>query len=210
MHSHLKENGQLATIIPHGVLFRNGDQDYREYMIEHDLVEAVIGLPENLFESTGIPAGILVLNEDKPQEREGEVMFFNADHEGRFFRDTGSNRNRLIDPVEDGTAESVHDYVTMNEPEGTAEVKQLFEEWSDVERVCRTVSVDEISENEYNMNIALYVDTTEQQEEIDVRDTLASVRDIEHEYQQLNQQFTQYMQQLKYEDKSKDDGGDTE
>jgi type I restriction enzyme M protein len=188
MDSHLNDTGQLATVIPHGILFRNGDKKYREYMIENDMIEAVIGLPEDLFEATGIPSGILVLNKNKPDEREGQVMFFNADHEDRFFYDTGSSRTKLLDG-------------------GISEIKEMFDSWSDEERVCRVVSNDEIRENEYNMNIALYVDTTEPQEDIDVRDTLASVRDIEHEYQQLNQQFTQYMQQLNYEDNNQ---GDTE
>jgi type I restriction enzyme M protein len=207
MESQIKDDGSIATIIPHGVLFRNGDQPYREYMIENDMVEAVIGLPENLFEATGIPAAILVLNMDKKEKSKGEVMFFNADQEGRFYRDTGGNRNRLIDPIEDTDREvsDIPPYSEMKNPRGIAEIKQKFNRWEDEERVCRAVSVDEIRENEYNMNIALYVDTTEPQEDIDVRDTLASVRDIEHEYQQLNQQLTQYMQQLNYEDNHKGD-----
>jgi type I restriction enzyme M protein len=99
---------------------------------------------------------------------------------------------------EDERAQAVED------THGLAEVKQLFNAWTDEKRVCRVVSNDEIRENEYNMNIALYVDTTEPQEDIDVSDTLASVRDIEREYQQRNQQFTQYMQQLNYEDEEQD------
>ncbi len=180
MHSHLADDGQLATVIPHGVLFRNGDQDYREYMIENDLVEAVIGLPESLFEATGIPSGILVLNNDKPKERKGEVMFFNADHEDRFYYDTGSSRTQLLE-------------------DGVDEIKSMFDDWDDEERVCRVVKTDEIEENEYNMNIALYVDTTEPQEDISVEDTLSTIHDLETEYESLNNQLTTYMQQLNYE-----------
>lgn len=190
MDSHLADDGQLATIIPHGILFRNGDQKYREYMIEQDMVEAVIGLPEELFEATGIPSAILVINKDKPEDREGEVMFFNADHEDRFFYDTGSSRNVLLD-------------------DGISEIKEKFDNWSDEERVCRTVSVDEIEENEYNMNIALYVDTTEPQEDISVSDTLSQVRELEQEYDQLNKQFTTYMRQLEYETTNDGDTDDS-
>lgn len=182
MYSHLSESGRLATVIPHGVLFRNGDQPYRQHMIDEDIVEAVIGLPENLFQGTGIPAGILVLNNDKPPEREGEVLFFNADHEDRFYDDTGSDRSVLRDSNGSG--------------DGIGEVKDLFDSWVDEERVCRVVDTDEIKDNEYNMNIALYVDTTEPQEDISVSDTLSQVRELEQEYDQLNQQFTTYMQQL--------------
>lgn len=178
MESHLEDDGELATIIPHGVLFRNGDQKYREYMIEKDMVEAVVGLPENLFEATGIPSGILVLNKDKPEEREGEVMFINADQEGKFYEDTGSDRN------------------VMKE---NGEIKSLYEEWEDVERTARVVDVDEVEDNDYNMNIALYVDTTEPQEDISVTDTLQDIQDIENEYNQLQSQLHTYMNQLNYQ-----------
>ena len=188
------ENGHMATVIPHGVLFRNGDQEYRQYLIENDMVEAVIGLPENLFEGTGIPSAILVLNNNKPPEREGEVMFFNADHEDRFYRDTGSDRSVLINSIPDGQLAS-----EVDDPDGIAEIKQRYTEWGDEERVCRVVSNEEIAENEYNMNIALYVDTTEPQEDISVADTLSSIQGLESEYESLNTQLTTYMQQLNYE-----------
>lgn len=179
MTSQLNDDGELATVIPHGILFRNGDQKYREHMIQQDMVEAVVGLPEDLFESTGIPSAILVLNKDKPEEREGEVMFFNANHEDRFFYDTGSSRTKLLE-------------------DGISELKSMFNSWEDEERVCRVVEADEIEENEYNMNIALYVDTTEPQEDISVEDTLDSIHDLETQYTELNQQLQQYMHQLDY------------
>ena len=209
MESHLDdEGGQLATVAPHGVLFRNGDQPYRKKMVEQDWVEAVVGLPENMFESTGIPAAILVLNKDKPEEREEEVMFMSLDHEDRFYRDTGSNRHRLIDPIADGdvdTTQSPVVYADMENPTGVAEAKQLFEAWDDEERVCRTVDTDEIEENDYNMNIALYVDTTEPQDDIDVTEKLGDIQELESEYQELNNQLQTYMQQLKYDAETEGD-----
>ena len=199
MCSQLSDSGKVSTIIPHGVLFRNGDQEYREYLIENDMVEAIIGLPENLFESTGIPSAILILNKNKPDDREGEVFFFNADHEGRFYRDTGNDRNVLLDPVAEGDVSNAVQYEQMNNPYGNAEIKSFFESWREEERVSRVVSVDEIRENEYNLNIALYVDTTEPQEDISVEDTLSTIHDLETEYESLNNQLTTYIQQLNYE-----------
>ena len=199
MESQLADDGKLATIIPDGVLTRNGDKEYREYMIENDLVEAVISLPDNLFEGTKTSTSILVLNKDKPEQREREIMFFNANQEGKFYRDTGSDRDILIDPIEDGEDVTVADYDNLEDPQGTAEIKQFFSEWREEERVSRIVSMEDISNRDYNMNLSLYVDTTEPQKDIDVQDTLANIRNIEQEYQQLNQQFTQYMQQLNYE-----------
>lgn len=193
MYSHLSDNGQLATVIPHGVLFRNSGQDYREYMIENDIVEAVIGLPENLFETTGIPSGVLVLNNDKPEERKGEVLFFNADHEGRFYGDTGSDRYELFAPNNGGKAAS-----EVEDADGILEIKQLFDSWTDKERVCRVVPTEEVRENEYNMNIALYVDTTEPEEDIDVEETLNEISRLESKYDDLNNQLNTYMKQLDY------------
>ncbi len=180
MESHLAEKGQLATVIPHGVLFRNGDKKYREYLIENDLIEAIIGLPENMFEATGIPSGILILNKNKPEERKGKIMFFNSEHEDRFYYDTGSSRNKLTS-------------------DGINEIKKLYDNWSEEERVCRVVETDEIKDNDYNLNIALYVDTTEPQEDINVAETLADIRNLESEYSELNNQFNDYMKQLNYE-----------
>jgi type I restriction enzyme M protein len=74
----------------------------------------------------------------------------------------------------------------------------MYDAWDSEERVTRVVSNDEIRENDYNMNIALYVDTTEPQPDISVTDTLSTINDIETEYNQLNQQLQQYMQQLDY------------
>lgn len=180
MESHLADDGKMASIIPHGVLFRNGDKKYREYMIEQDIVEAVIGLPGDLFDATGIPSAILVINKNKPKERQGEVMFFNADHEGRFYEDIGSSRTKLIES-------------------GIKEIKNSINNWSEEERVCRVVKTDEITDNKYNMNIALYVDTTEPREDINVAETLADIRNLESEYNELNNQFNEYMKKLNYE-----------
>jgi Type I restriction-modification system methyltransferase subunit len=199
MESHLAERGQLATVIPHGILFRNTDQEYREWLLENDLIEAIIGLPENLFENTGIPSAILVLNRDKPAERAGKVLFFNAAIENRFYKDTGSDRNEIIDPKEEHEGDEPFLYEAMENPTGIAEIKQMFDAWESEERVCRVVSADEIRENDCNLNIALYVDTTEPQPNIDVASEIEELRELEEQYESLNDQFTAYMQQLNYE-----------
>lgn len=179
MESHLKPDGRLATLIPHGVLFRNSSQEYRQKIIEEDWLEAIVGLPENLFESTSIPSGILVLNKDKPEEREGEVLFINADQEDKFYNDTGSNRNLLLE-------------------EGIEKIENIHQNWKTIERTSRTVPNKEIKENDYNLNIALYVDTTEPQPEIDVGEKLQEYQQLDEEYKQLQDQFNNYMNQLNY------------
>ncbi|WP_284893344.1 type I restriction-modification system subunit M [Cobetia amphilecti] len=145
----LKSDGMLATVMPHGVLFRGGDEKrIRAGMLEDDLVEAVIGLAPNLFYGTGIPASILILRAKgaKPEERKGKVLFINADrelHEGRA-------QNHLL-------------------PEHIEKIASTFETFSEVPGFARTVPIEELRDNDYNLNIRRYADNTPPPEPQDVR-----------------------------------------
>jgi type I restriction enzyme M protein len=147
-------------------------------MIDNDLVEAVVGLPENLFQNNSIPSAILLLNRNKPEEREGQVQFIHAADED-FYREL-SNQNEL-------TAEGI-DHIVEN-----------FHGWTTEERVSRTVTHEEIRENDYNLNIALYVDTTEPEEDIDVAEELAQLRELQAEREEIEAQMTEHMEALNYE-----------
>jgi type I restriction enzyme M protein len=174
----LNDQGRAAVVVPHGVLFRTHESKYREAMIEGDLLEAIIELPENLFQSVSLPSAVLVLNREKGPEREGEVQFIYAADE-RFYEEK-SNYNDLT-------------------KEGRERVVTAFESWSTEERMCRTVSREEIAENDHNLNISLYVDTTEPEEEIDVTAELESLRELQEERDELESQITQHMEALSYE-----------
>ncbi|MBE2170059.1 MULTISPECIES: N-6 DNA methylase [unclassified Cobetia] len=145
----LKSDGMLATVMPHGVLFRGGDEKrIRAGMLEDDLVEAVIGLAPNLFYGTGIPASILILRAKgaKPEERKGKVLFINADrelHEGRA-------QNHLL-------------------PEHIEKIASTFESFSEVPGFARAVAIEELRDNDYNLNIRRYADNTPPPEPQDVR-----------------------------------------
>ena len=169
--------GKAAIVIPHGVLFRKHEQRYREPMLENDMIEAIIGLPENLFQNNSIPAAVLVLNTDKPADRANEVQFVHADEA---FYEELSNQNKLTD-------------------EGIAHIVENVRDWTTEERVSRTVGLDEIQENDYNLNIALYVDTTEPEEEIDVAEELATLRELQTERDEIEAQMNQHMEALNYE-----------
>jgi type I restriction enzyme M protein len=147
-------------------------------MLENDLVEAIVGLPENLFQNNSIPSAVLVLNADKPAEREGEVQFIHAADED-FYREL-SNQNELTE-------------------EGLDHIVENCREWATEERVSRTVSLDEIRENDYNLNIALYVDTTEPEEDIDVEEELAKLRELQAERDEIEATMDQHMEALNYE-----------
>jgi len=170
--------GKAAIVIPHGVLFRKHEGRYRKPMLENDMVEAIVGLPENLFQNNSIPSSILVLNTDKPSERENEVQFVHAADED-FYKEL-SNQNELTD-------------------EGLDHIVENFRGWTTEERVSRTVSLDEIRENDYNLNIALYVDTTEPVEEIDVREELAKLRELQAERDEIEATMSEHMEALNYE-----------
>ncbi len=145
----LMPDGIGATVMPHGVLFRGGkEKEIREGIIKDDRLEAVIGLPANLFYGTGIPACILVLRggAQRPEERRNKVLFINADREY--------------------TAGRAQNYL---EPEHTEKIVSAFEEYRDIPGFARVVGISELRENDFNLNIRRYVDNTPPPEPQDVR-----------------------------------------
>jgi len=170
--------GKAAIVIPHGVLFRKHEARYRKHMLENNMLEAVVGIPKNLFQNVTIPSAILVLNTDKPTERENEVQFIYAADEA-FYREL-SNQNELTD-------------------DGLDHIVESFRDWTTEERVSRTVSLDEIQENDYNLNIALYVDTTEPEEDINVKEELAKLRELQGKRDKIEATMTEHMEALNYE-----------
>jgi type I restriction enzyme M protein len=118
------------------------------------------------------------LNTNKSAERENEVQFVHAADEV-FYRDE-SNQNILTD-------------------EGLDHIVENFREWATEERVSRTVPLDEIRENDYNLNIALYVDTTEPEADIDVQEELGKLRNLQAERNEIESQMSQQMEVLDYE-----------
>ncbi|KPQ27642.1 MAG: type I restriction enzyme M protein [Marinobacter excellens HL-55] len=148
MVASLKSDGMLATVMPHGVLFRGGDEKrIRAGLLENDLIEAVIGLAPNLFYGTGIPACILVLRNKgaKAPERQGKVLFINADRE--YYE--GRAQNHLL-------------------PEHIEKIASTFEAFDEADNFSRIVSLEELRENDYNLNIRRYADNAPAPEPQDV------------------------------------------
>lgn len=142
----LKADGRLATVMPHGVLFRSGEErEARKYFIDHGFLEAVIGLPANLFYGTGIPACILVLNKEGAAERDS-VLFINADREYR----EGKAQNHL-------------------RPEDIDKIVNAYRKGKPIPGYARPVPRKEIAAEEYNCNIRRYVDNAPPPEPHDVR-----------------------------------------
>ena len=155
----LNAAGRLGVVMPHGVLFRgSAEGKIRQGLLQEDLFEAVIGLPPNLFYGTGIPASILVLNRDKPAERKGKVLFIDASAEF----EEGSNQNRLRD-------------------QDIEHISKAFHAYADVEKYARVVPLAEIEQNDWNLNISRYVDTSDEEERIDVGEAVRKLRELEEE-----------------------------
>jgi len=152
-----RDEGMIATVLPHGVLFRGGEErGIRAGIIENDLLEAVIGLPANLFYGTGIPACILILRQQKqeganrisakPAERQGKVLFINADRE--YFE--GRAQNHLLS-------------------EHIEKISTAFDEFRRIDGLSDVVDIATLRANDYNLNIRRYVDNAPPPEPHDVR-----------------------------------------
>ncbi|HGG0417179.1 TPA: type I restriction-modification system subunit M [Clostridium sporogenes] len=148
MVSSLKENGKMACILPHGVLFRSGEEkDIREGLITKDdrcLIEAIIGLPSGLFYGTGIPACIVVINMEGARERK-EILFINADKDYK----EGKNQNIL-------------------RPQDIQKIVRTYENKIETDKYSKLVSIEDIRKEDFNLNIRRYVDNLDDTEKNDV------------------------------------------
>ena len=147
MIASLNAEGKMGVVVPHGVLFRGAsEKEIRKGILEDDLLEAVIGLPSALFYGTGIPAALLIINKAKPDERKGKVLFINAELEYA----EGKNQNKLRD------SDIQH-------------ILSVYDAYEDERRYSKVVDMDEIRENDYNLNIRRYADTSPPPEQFDVK-----------------------------------------
>jgi type I restriction enzyme M protein len=185
MLASLNETGKMGVVMDNGVLFRSrSEKKIRKPMLEDDLLEAVIALPENLFYNTSSPGCILIINKDKPEERKGTVQFIYA--EDQELRDSGvrvyrelSNQNELTE-------------------EGVQHIAETYRQGREEPHHSRVVDLDEIEENDWNLNVPRYVDTTEPEEPIDVSQKLDELETLEAERRETDERLQQYMEELDY------------
>lgn len=171
------DKGMVGVVMPHGVLFRGAAEgDIRRGMLQKDLVEAVVGLPTNLFYGTGIPAAILILNRAKKTERKRRVLFIEASRE---FKE-GSVQNYLRE-------------------EDVTKISAAFHAFQDVEKYTRVVGLDEIEKNDWNLNISRYVETADAAEKIDVAHALAKLRELEKKRGEAEERMNGYLKELGYD-----------
>jgi type I restriction enzyme M protein len=174
MISTTNAQGMVGVVMPHGVLFRGAAEgEIRSALLKEDLVEAIVGLPTNLFYGTGIPAAILVLNRAKTTGRKRKVLFIEA---SRDFKE-GATQNYLRE-------------------EDVLKIASAFRNFVEVEKYARIVSLDEIEKNDFNLNISRYVDAAEEAETIDVGLALARLRELERKRAEAESQMNACLQEL--------------
>ena len=170
----LNQKGKLGVVVPHGVLFRGAAEGtIRENMINEDLIEAVIGLPTNLFYGTGIPAAIIVINKNKPAERKNKILFISASDEYQ----EGKNQNHLRDQDIQKIVKTYHDYKPLD-------------------KYCRVIEAAEIKENDFNLNISRYIDNTAEEEQIDVKEAVKELHEIEKKRREVEEKMNKYLAEL--------------
>ena len=171
---HMDEDGRAVVLLPHGVLFRGGSEEViRKYLIEKlNVLDAVIGLPANLFFGTGIPVCVLVLKKDRGSNTEN-ILFIDASKD----YEAGKNQNILRESDID-------------------KIVSTYEKRVDVEKYAHVATMDEISENGFNLNIPRYVDTFEEESEIDLSAVAAEIRSLQKEIKEINVQLKPYFDEL--------------
>lgn len=172
------KTGRMAVIVPHGVLFRGGAEGkIREQLLKENLIDAVIGLPAGLFQTTGIPVAILII--DRSREKGGE----NENKKDVFFMEASKE-------YKPNKAQNV---LT---PENIEKIYSTYKKHKDVEKFARKVNLKEIEENDFNLNITRYVDTFEEEAPVDIKANLKELEALEPELAKLEKQMVVYLKEL--------------
>ena len=146
MIASLNAEGMMGVVVPHGILFRgSSEKEIRKGILEDDLLEGVIGLPSGLFYGTGIPAALLIINKQKSAERKGKVFFINGE---LGFEESKSQKKLRESDIQ--------------------RILSTFDGYEDEKRYAKVVSIDEIRENDYNLNIPRYIDSQEKEDIQDI------------------------------------------
>lgn len=167
----LNEHGRMVVVVPHGVLFRGSREAIiREQIIKENLLDAVIGLPEQLFYGTGIPAALLVIKKKRSRE---EVLFIDASREYRDGKKQNTLRLQDLDKI-----------------------TRCYEDFKTTEKYSYVATPAELKENDYNLNIPRYVDTFEEEEEVDIPAVQQEIKQLEQELAGIRSEMDKYLKDL--------------
>ncbi len=171
VESMVKGNGRVGVIVPHGVLFRGSSEGkIRQKMLEENILDAVIGLPANLFFGAGIPAAILIF---KSSKNSTDLLFIDGSKEF----EQGKNQNKL-------------------RQQDIAKIVSTYKDYKTVEKYAYRASFEEVKKNEFNLNIPRYVDTFEEEEEIDIKAAQQEIDSLEQELVGVRKEMTNFLEEL--------------
>ncbi len=171
MIASMNGNGRVGVVLPHGVLFRGAsEQKIRKQIIEKNLIDAVIGLPANLFYGTGIPACVLVLKKNKKMK---DILFIDAS--GEFEKEKNQNKLRA---------------------ENIGKILSVYKNREEVQKYSHIAELEEVKENDYNLNISRYVDTFEEEEPVDMGKVREEIEDLEKELVEVKKKMDEYLEEL--------------
>ena len=180
MLTSLKPNGRMGIVLDRGSLFRGGSEGkIRAKVIEDDLIEGVVALPEKIFYNTGAPGCLLILNKNKAEERKGKVLFVYAG------KDYGEHEElkRMNQLREDDIERIVNTY----------------REFKDIPKYAKVVSLENIRENDYSLSVARYVDILEEEEQVEVPKVLHELKNLDSERLVVEDRLKGFLRELRYE-----------
>ena len=167
----LADDGRMAVVLPHGALFRGAAEGtIRQNIIENNFIDAVIGLPENLFYGVSIPATIVVFKKKRTRK---DILFIEASRE----YEKGKNQNTLTD-------------------ENINKILKTYLNYEEIDKYSHIASLEEIKENEFNLNIKRYVNTYEEEEEVNIEETKKNIARINNELKELEKELQETLKEL--------------
>jgi type I restriction enzyme M protein len=170
----LKQDGKAGVVLPHGTLFRGSSEGkIRKALLEADLVEGIVGLPSALFYNTGIPASVWIINKNKTHVQKGKVAIIDASTDYK----EGKNQNELLE-------------------EHIAKIVRAYDSYAEVDKYMRIVDVTEIAENDYNLNISRYIDTSEPEVEVDIKAVHHKLAELEEREAKIDEKLAGFLKEL--------------
>ena len=170
----MNQNGRAGIVLPHGVLFRGGAEGrIREQILKNDLIEVIIALPSKLFYGTGIPAAIVILNRNKLEEKKGKILIIDAEKD--FLE--GKNQNVL-------------------RPQDISRIVKTCNSFENVEKYSRIISLKDVEENGYNLSVRQYLDSSDQEEIIDIKSVWNEIKKVEKNRDLTNDKVEKYLKEL--------------
>ncbi|WP_446893012.1 type I restriction-modification system subunit M [Acinetobacter sp. NS4_7] len=169
----LDEQGTMAVVLPHGVLFRGSSEGViRQYLIEKmNVVDTIIGLPANIFYGTSIPTCILVLKKNRTHT--GDILFIDASNDF----EKQKNQNKLL-------------------PEHLDKIIDAFTQRQNIDKYAKVATLQEVKDNDYNLNIPRYVDTFEAEDEIDLNAIAQQLKELEQQSQNTDKVIAEFCKEL--------------